>query len=51
VPAAQYFMTVPFGLNTQGINAWIYHGGGQELWDELYASRGLVAMPMGNTGV
>lgn len=51
VPAAQYFTTVPFGLNTQGMNAWLYHGGGQELWDELYASRGLVAMPMGNTGV
>lgn len=51
VPAAQYFTAVPFGMNTQGMNAWIYHGGGQELWDELYASRGLIAMPMGNTGV
>lgn len=51
IPAAQYFTTVPFGMNTQGMNAWLYHGGGQQLWDELYASRGLVAMPMGNTGV
>ncbi len=51
VPAAQFFTTVPFGLNFQGQNAWIYHGGGQELWDELYAPLGLKAMPMGNTGV
>lgn len=50
IPAAQYFTAVPFGMNTQGMNAWIYHGGGLELWNELYAAHGLVAMPMGNTG-
>ena len=50
IPAAQYFTTVPFGMNTQGMNAWMYHGGGIELWNELYAAHGLVAMPMGNTG-
>lgn len=51
IPAAQYFTTVPFGMNFQGTNAWLYHGGGLELWHELYAARGLVAFPMGNTGV
>ena len=51
IPAAQYFTTVPFGLNFQGMNAWLYHGGGMELWDELYAPLGLKALPMGNTGV
>jgi TRAP-type mannitol/chloroaromatic compound transport system substrate-binding protein len=51
VPAAQYFTTVPFGLNFQGMNAWLYHGGGMELWDELYAPLGVKALPMGNTGV
>lgn len=50
VPAAQYFTAVPFGMNTQGMNAWIYHGGGLQLWNELYAAHGLMAMPMGNTG-
>ncbi|MBR0567008.1 TRAP transporter substrate-binding protein DctP [Azoarcus sp. L1K30] len=50
IPAAQYFTTVPFGMNTQGMNAWMYHGGGIDLWNELYAAHGLVAMPMGNTG-
>ncbi|SPJ24195.1 TRAP transporter substrate-binding protein [Palleronia abyssalis] len=51
IPAAQYFTTVPFGMNFQGMNAWLYHGGGMELWDELYAPLGLKALPMGNTGV
>lgn len=51
IPAAQFFTTVPFGLNTQGMNAWLYHGGGMELWHELYEPHGLIAFPMGNTGV
>ncbi len=51
LPAAQYFTTVPFGMNFQGMNAWLYHGGGMELWDELYEPLGLKALPMGNTGV
>jgi TRAP-type mannitol/chloroaromatic compound transport system substrate-binding protein len=51
VPAAQFFTCVPFGLNFQGQNAWIYHGGGLALWEELYAPFNLVPMPLGNTGV
>jgi TRAP-type mannitol/chloroaromatic compound transport system substrate-binding protein len=35
--AAQYFTAVPFGLNFQGINGWLYDGGGIELWNEVYA--------------
>lgn len=50
VPAAQYFTAVPFGMNTQGMNAWIYNGGGLALWEELYEPFGLVPMPIGNTG-
>ena len=50
-PAAQFFAAVPFGMNAQGMNAWIYTGGGQELWDELYAPFNLKPMPAGNTGV
>jgi TRAP-type mannitol/chloroaromatic compound transport system substrate-binding protein len=49
--AAQYFTAVPFGLNFQGMNAWLYHGGGLKLWEEVYAPFNLVPMPMGNTGV
>lgn len=51
VPAAQFFTCVPFGLNFQGQNAWIYHGGGLKLWEELYEPFNLVPMPLGNTGV
>ena len=49
--AAQYFTAVPFGFNFQGMNAWLYHGGGMKLWEEVYAPFNLVPMPMGNTGV
>lgn len=51
MPAAQWFSSVPFGLNAQGINAWFYSGGGLELWEEVYAPFNLVARPQGNTGV
>ncbi len=51
VPAAQYFTAAPFGLNANEINAWLYYGGGLELWQELYAPFGLVPFPAGNTGV
>jgi TRAP-type mannitol/chloroaromatic compound transport system substrate-binding protein len=49
--AAQFFAAVPFGLNAQEMGGWIYHGGGQELWDELYGQFGLKAFAAGNTGV
>jgi TRAP-type mannitol/chloroaromatic compound transport system substrate-binding protein len=49
--AAQYFTAVPFGLNFQGINAWLYEGGGLALWREVYAPFGLIPLPAGNTGV
>jgi len=51
VPSAQWFSSVPFGLNPQGINAWFYGGGGLELWEEVYAPFNVVPRPQGNTGV
>lgn len=51
IPALQYFGTVPFGMSFQGQNAWYYHGGGIELWNEIYADHKLVAYPCGNSGV
>jgi len=50
-PAAQFFTTVPFGLTAQEMNGWIYHGGGLELWQELYAPFNLIPLAAGNTGV
>ena len=49
--AAQFFSTVPFGMTAQEMNGWLYHGGGLDLWKELYAQFGLVPAPAGNTGV
>jgi TRAP-type mannitol/chloroaromatic compound transport system substrate-binding protein len=49
--ATQFFSAVPFGLSAQEMNGWLRYGGGQELWDELYAPFGLKAFPVGNTGV
>ncbi len=46
-----YFTTVPFGLTTSEISAWINHLGGQQLWDKLGAEFGLKCLPAGNTGV
>ena len=49
--AAQFFAAVPFGLTAQEMNAWLYHGGGLELWREVYAPFGLEPTAGGNTGV
>ncbi|BAU50408.1 C4-dicarboxylate ABC transporter [Sulfurifustis variabilis] len=51
VPAAQFFTTVPFGMNAQGVAAWLTSGGGLSLWEEIYKPFNLVPIPMGNTGV
>ena len=50
VPAAQFFTTVPFGMNVMETNAWLYNGGGQQLWDEVYAPHNLKAFAVGNSG-
>lgn len=51
IPAGQFFTAVPFGMNAQGMNAWLYAGGGLALWRDLYKAHNLVPFPMGNTGV
>lgn len=51
IPAAQFFSTVPFGMNAQQMNAWILVGGGYELWKEVYQPHNLIPFPGGNTGV
>ena len=42
--------SLPFGLNARQQNAWLYHGGGNELLDEFFANYNVVALPGGNTG-
>jgi TRAP-type mannitol/chloroaromatic compound transport system substrate-binding protein len=50
-PAFAYFCTVPYGLTANEQNAWIYWGGGQELWDELSAQYDVKSLLASNTGV
>lgn len=49
LPAVQYFTSAPFGLTAPEMDAWLYYGGGLELWHELYRPYGLIAFPAGNT--
>lgn len=51
LPEAQFFGAVPFGMNANEMNAWLYHGGGLELWQEAYKPFGLKPMPAGQSGV
>jgi len=51
MPAAAFYTTVPFGLTPAEHVAWIEAGGGQALWDELYAPFGVKPFMGGNTGV
>src|SRR6202167_1054602 len=50
-PAAAFFTTVPFGLTPNEHVAWVDAGGGQALWDEIYAPFGVKPFMGGNTGV
>ena len=49
-PAFAFFSSVPFGLVAGEHNAWIQHGGGQALWDELGRRYGVKAFLAGNLG-
>ncbi len=49
--AAQFFSSVPFGMTAQEMNAWLFHGGGMELWREVYAPFGVLPAAAGNSGV
>jgi len=49
-PAWALGADVPFALNARGRNAWQYHGGGIDLFNEFLAKQGLFGLPGGNTG-
>ena len=49
-PAYLFFTAVPFGFTANEMDAWIYHGGGQALWDEVGAQFGVKHLMAGNTG-
>ena len=49
-PAYLFGSGAPFGMNARQHAAWLRHGGGSELIDDILAERGLMALPMGSTG-
>ncbi len=49
--AYNFFAAMPFGLTAGEMAAWVYHGGGQELWDELSAGFNIKPFQVGNMGV
>jgi TRAP-type mannitol/chloroaromatic compound transport system substrate-binding protein len=44
-PAVEWFTTVPFGMNAEGMGAWYASGDGLKLWEETYAPFNLVPRP------
>jgi TRAP-type mannitol/chloroaromatic compound transport system substrate-binding protein len=44
-PAVQWFSTIPFGMDPNGMTAWYYQGEGLRLWEETYAVCNLVPRP------
>jgi len=51
-PITAFGTTLPFGLNAQQQNAWLYEAGGLAALQKLYAAKfGVIQFPAGNTGV
>jgi len=44
-PAIQWFHTVPFGMNPEGMAAWYHQGDGLKLMEEAYGAFNLVPRP------
>jgi len=50
-PATAFGAALPFGLNAQQQNSWLYEGGGLKKLQDLYARKfGVIQFPAGNTG-
>lgn len=47
IPAAALFQSIPFGPDVPKYLAWLYGGGGMELWEELYQPYNVVPIPCG----
>ena len=41
-PALEWFTTIPFGMNPEGMAAWYHQGDGLKLWEEAYTAFNLV---------
>src|SRR5262245_6250011 len=44
-PAIEWFSTIPFGMNPEGMAAWFYQGDGLKLMEEVYGAFNIVPRP------
>ncbi len=44
-PALEWFTTIPFGMNAEGMAAWYHQGDGLKLWEEASAPFNIVPRP------
>ena len=49
-PAFAFGTVLPFGMNQRQQNAWWYHGGGEQAYNEFLKAYDCVAIAYGNTG-
>ena len=49
-PALYFFGAVPFGMTADELSAWVYFGGGQQLWDEVDAPFNIKPFLLTQTG-
>ncbi len=49
-PTFAFATAVPFGMNSRMEDAWMYHGGGIDLFNEFLKEYNVYALPGGNTG-
>jgi TRAP-type mannitol/chloroaromatic compound transport system substrate-binding protein len=45
-PAIEWFATIPFGMNTEGMTAWFHQGEGLRLMEETYNPFNIVPRPI-----
>lgn len=48
-PMLAALLAVPFGMTADDQAAWLLHGGGQALWDELNDRFGILSFPAGQS--
>ena len=49
-PTFAFGCAIPFGMNERQQNAWMYHGGGTQLYNDFLKDYNIVSFPAGNTG-
>jgi len=45
-PAIEWFATIPFGMNTEGMTAWFHQGEGLRLMEEAYTPFNIIPRPI-----